>query len=153
MKVFTERAELYFLANHVEPKRRQAMLLHAISDEEYKKLREAFYPADVKDKTYEELMYGLNELFGYRRALLERKQFYRSEQMEDETAEEWLKRIQLLVETCDFSHKKDTIIRDRFISGLRSEAAMDRLCDEKNPNMSLERALEICVGMERNNLN
>lgn len=152
MNVFAERMDLYFLVNAVEPERRHALLLQSISDEVYKKLRDICVPASVKDKTYEELIVCLKEHFGNRAAYRERQRFYRAEQMENETATEWLKRIEIMAKTCDFTYDNDAIMRDRFISGLRSESTIDRLCDEQNPNMPLERALEICVELTKSNL-
>lgn len=148
-QVFTERLEQFFEINDVAEEKKRAILLTSISDDVYKTLRDVCHPLLPKQKTFDELCELLNKQFVKKTSVFrERVTFYNSKQMKDESISSWFARIKKLSVDCKFGDRFDDILLDRFISGLKSNALLERLCEEDEDKLTLQSAVEIAITKE-----
>lgn len=148
-QVFTERLEQFFEINDVVEEKKRAILLTSISDDVYKTLRDVCHPVLPKNKTFDELCELLNKQFVKKTSVFrERVTFYNAKQMRDETISSWFARIKKLSVDCKFGERFDDILLDRFISGLRSNAILERLCEEDEDKLTIQGAVEIAITKE-----
>lgn len=146
--VYTERLEQYFEVNDVDPENRKAILLTSLDESIYKTLRAVCHPQLPKEKTYEQLMQVLSEQYIVRTSIYrERVAFYTEKQEHNETIAAWFARLKKLSINCKFGEHFDSVLLDRFISGLRSSVILDRLCEEE-PSLTLAKAVEIATTKE-----
>lgn len=148
-QVFTERLEQFFEINDVAEEKKRAILLTSISDDVYKTLRDVCHPLLPKQKTFDELCELLNKQFVKKTSVFrERVTFYNAKQMKDESISSWFARIKKLSVDCKFGDRFDDILLDRFISGLKSNALLERLCEEDEDKLTLQSAVEIAIVKE-----
>lgn len=147
--VFTERLEQFFEINDVAEEKKRAILLTSISDDVYKTLRDVCHPVLPKTKTFDELCALLNKQFVKKTSVYrERVTFYNTKQMKDESIASWFARIKKLSVDCKFGDRFNDILLDRFVSGLRSAAILERLCEEDEDKLTLQSAVEIAITKE-----
>lgn len=147
-QVFTERLEQYLEANEIPAEKRKALLLTSIDEIVYKTLHDVCHPMLPKDKTYDDLMQLLNKQYIVRKSThRERVTFYTAKQVRYETISAWFAHLKKLSVDCKFGENFDAVLLDRFISGLRSSAILDRLCEE-DPTLTLAKAVEIATDKE-----
>lgn len=147
--VYAERLEQFFDVNDIPDEKKRAILLISISEEDYKTLRDVCHPTLPKEKTYAELFQLLNKQFTKKTSVLrERFNFYNAKQKSDETVTNWFARIKKLSIDCKFGEQFDDILLDRFISGLKPSAVLDRLCEEEVESLTLQGAVEIAANKE-----
>ena len=77
---------------------------------------------------------------------LERNKFFSRVQKPTETADQYVTELKNLASNCEFGDLQSSLIKDRIVSGARSEAVRGRLLRESN--LTLEKALEICRSHE-----
>lgn len=148
-QVFTERLEQFFEINDVPEEKKKAVLITSIGNDIYKTLRDVCHPVLPKEKTFDELCELLNKQFIIKTSVFrERYNFYNAKQMKDEKITDWFARIKKLSVDCKFGDKFDSILLDRFISGLRPSMVLDRLCEEDEDKLTLQQALEIAITKE-----
>lgn len=148
-QVFTERLEQFFEINDVAEEKKRAILLTSISDDVYKTLRDVCHPLLPKQKTFDELCTLLNKQFVKKTSVFrERVTFYNTKQMKDESIASWFARIKKLSVDCKFGDRFDDILLDRFISGLKSNVILERLCEEDEDKLTLQSAVEIAITKE-----
>lgn len=146
--VFSERLDQFFEVNEIDDVKKRALLLTAIDDMVYKTLRDLSHPELPKDKTYAELIELLNKQFVVRTSVFrERAKFYSARQYPNESIPNWFARIKNLSVDCKFGDQFGAIMLDRFISGLRATAILDRLCEE-DEDLTLQKAVEIATSKE-----
>lgn len=147
--VYAERLEQFFEVNDIPDEKKKAILLISISEGDYKTLRDVCHPALPKEKTYNELFELLNKQFVKKTSILrERYNFYNARQKADESIANWFARIKKLSIDCKFGEQFDDILLDRFISGMKPSAVLDRLCEEEVDSLTLQGALEIATNRE-----
>lgn len=147
--VYAERLEQFFDVNDIPDEKKRAILLISISEGDYKTLRDVCHPALPKEKTFLELFELLNKQFTKKKSVLrERFNFYNAKQKSDESVTSWFARIKKLSIDCKFGEQFDDILLDRFISGLRPSAVLDRVCEEEVESLTLQGALEIAANKE-----
>ncbi|KAL1466879.1 hypothetical protein MTO96_042449 [Rhipicephalus appendiculatus] len=78
----------------------------------------------------------------------ERYRFHRRDQGQSETIEEFVVELKKLAATCEFGSFLEESLRDRLISGLRSEDIRCRLLSLPNKEARWERVLNIATAME-----
>lgn len=146
--VFCEKLEQYFEVNNIINEKKTALLLTSLAEDVYKTLRVLCHPDQPKTKTFEELIALLSKQFVARTSVYrERVSFYATKQEKNESINEWYARIKRLSLNCKFGNRFDDILLDRFISGLKSSAILDRLCDE-DVGLTLQKAVEIATNKE-----
>lgn len=147
--VFCERLEQFFEINDVAEEKKKAILITSIDDNVYKTLRDVCHPALPKEKTFEELCALLTKQFVKKTSVFrERCQFYTAKQNASESVSGWFARIKSLSVDCKFGERFDEVLLDRFISGLRPSPILDRLCEEEEDSLTVQKALEIAVNKE-----
>ncbi|XP_055686895.1 uncharacterized protein LOC129792136 [Lutzomyia longipalpis] len=148
-KVYLERLEQFFLVNDIPDEKRNAILISVIGNDTYKTLRDLCHPALPKDKTFQELCELMDKQFGPQISVFrERNKFYQAKQYDYEGVSQWFARIKTLSVDCKFGETLEAILLDRFISGLRNPAVLDRLCEENESTLTLNKAVEIAVNKE-----
>lgn len=149
LHVFTERLDQYFECNNIAGARRRAILLTTLDESVYRTLRDVSHPQLLKDMSFDALMALLRRQYVACTSLFrERYAFYAASQQRNETMSAWLARVKELSRNCKFGADYELVVRDRFVSGLESAAILERLCEDKNHDMSLQRAVEIASAKE-----
>lgn len=147
-QIYTERLEQFFEVNEIPAEKKKALLLTSVGDDTYKTLRDVCHPQLPKDKTFDELIELLNKQYVVRTSVFRvRVKFYLAKQDTHETIAQWFARIKNLSISCQFGDNTDSVLLDRFISGLRASAILDRLCEE-NDGLTLQKAVEIATTKE-----
>lgn len=149
-QVYTERLEQFFEVNRIADDMKKSMLLTSVSEEVYKTLRDVCHPLLPKAKTFEELIELLNKQYVVRTSVFrERVKFYTARQYANESIAQWYARLKKLSIDCRFGDRFEAVLLDRFVSGLRPGAILDRLCEEEaDDSMTVQRALEIASNKE-----
>lgn len=148
--IYEDRLEQYFAANMVEPDRWVAVLLTSIGDQTYKILRDICDPTPPSSKPYEELIAILKNQFSPRTSVFRsRILFYSLMQTPEETVNDWYIRIKSNALQCKFGNALDSIVKDKFVSGLLRGPILDKLCEE-NHEKSTNELLEIALIKEAN---
>lgn len=147
--LFRYQIDCYLACNVIPVDQHKGMLLEALAEETLQDLRDDLPSTiTIEDLSYAELMERCDKMVTPKNVFRQRQTFYRAAQNEIETMTEWLKRVEMLAEDCCFGKEQ---VRDRFICGLRSSAMLDRLNEERNVNISIQKAAEICCFMEKEN--
>ncbi|XP_072398343.1 uncharacterized protein [Diabrotica undecimpunctata] len=130
-----ERLEQYFCANYVEEDKKVSVLLTLIGEQAYKTLRDICDPVKPKHKTYVELCTIL------------RKQFTKRISVFKETIRQWYARLKSKASECKFGNILSSVLKDKFITGLKKGPILDRLCEEEH-TLSFEALVEIALKKE-----
>lgn len=145
---YEEILEQFFVVNNVENEKKPAFLISSIGQESYKTLRDLSHPIPPKDRTYEELSELLRKQFTPQVSVFrERANFYKASQMPGENATSWYGRIKKLSVDCRFADNLESILLDKFVTGLRVGQVLDRLCEE-NETLTLRSAVDIAINKE-----
>lgn len=148
--MFAERLDQYFEIKDISEQKKLAVLLTCLEEDVYKTLRDLYYPALPKEKTFEEVCEFLGKQYGEKTpsAYRVRRDFYNAQQEEDESITAWFQRIKHLAVDCRFGNRFSAILLDHFISGMRSSPVLDRLYDEDDETLTVQKALDIVVAKE-----
>ena len=98
------------------------MLLSKIGPDGYRMLKAYLAPDLPSKKTYEELQTTIREQFASTTSVI--SEAYKLSQMKQEASESlnmFMSRVKLKASKCEFGTSYDRMVRDKFISGLRSE--------------------------------
>ncbi|XP_062549814.1 uncharacterized protein LOC134214465 [Armigeres subalbatus] len=146
--VYHERLEQFFEVNDISEEKRSAFLISVIGAEAYKSLRDLCHPALPKDKPFADLCELLRKQFSPQIAIFrERVKFYNARQDPNENVTQWYGKLKRLSVDCKFASNLESVLLDKFITGLRPGQVLDRLCEE-NEKLKLELALDIAVNKE-----
>ena len=90
-------------------------------------------------KKYSKVLKKFDEHFDVRKnVIFERARFNKRNQLDSETAEEYITVLYSLNETCDYSALRDEMLRDRLVVGIRDTAVSEKL--QLNAQLTLEGA-------------
>lgn len=146
--VYSERLEQFFEINDIPEEKRNAFLISSVGADTYKTIRDLCHPTLPKDKTFDELCDLMKKQFTIQVAIYrERNMFYNARQFATETVNNWFARIKKLSIDCRFGADLESILLDRFISGLKPSPILDRLCEE-DETLKLEDAVAIATNKE-----
>lgn len=147
--VYSERLEQYFAVNDIPDEKRSALLISVVGNDAYKTLRDLCHPALPKDKPFEELCALLHKQYSPQVSVFrERIKFFKAQQESHENVSQWYARMKTLSIDCKFGDHLESVLMDRFISGLRNPLILDRLCEEDPETLELARAIELAVNKE-----
>lgn len=146
--VARDRIDVFIKCNNIPAERHVYVLLSALTERVYKRLSDVLHPVLPNELTYAAVIEWLSETYGPKKVFGDRQAFHRAKQMVGESASDWYERIEKLAEPCRFGYVVNHFVRDRFICGLRSPAIFDRLNDELEPEIPVEKALRIAMEME-----
>lgn len=146
---FTERFEQFCLAYLIPDNKRGLLLLSSLDSSNYKLLRDMCHPVGLQDTTYQELQRHLHSLhckpvdiFSYR------YHFYNAKQTTDMSVMDWFNKVISLSLSCKFGDRQETILLDRFVSGLLTSPVLLKLYDIIDKNMSLLQIVQIALDLE-----
>ena len=90
-------------------------------------------------KVYATVIEKFDAFFKVRRnVIFERARFNRRNQLDGETAEQYIMELYRLAESCDYGDLKDEMIRDRLVVGIRDAVLSQQL--QLDPDLTLEKA-------------
>lgn len=75
----------------------------------------------------------------------ERYKFHKILQNDGETIDEYVTRLRLQAQNCEFEQLKDSILRDQLILGIKNDSVRTKLLSE---DITLEKAIKICQATE-----
>ncbi|XP_052566725.1 uncharacterized protein LOC128093535 [Culex pipiens pallens] len=146
--VYQERLEQFFEVNDIAAQKQVALLISVIGGDSYKTLRDLCHPVLPKNKTFDELCTLLRKQYSPQVAVFrERTNFYNARQEGYENVTQWYGRLKKLSVDCKFGENLESILVDKFVTGLRTGQILDRLCEE-NESLTLEQALDLAVNKE-----
>lgn len=94
---------------------------------------------DDDRKKYSKVIEKFDAHFRVRRnVIFERARFNKRDQLESESAEEYITALYSLVETCEYGDMKDEMLRDRLVVGIRNEKVSETL--QMQADLTLEEA-------------
>lgn len=147
---YLERAELYFDANDVADEKKVPVLLSNIGAKTYGLLRSLVAPKAPKEKTLAEITTLLKSHFEPTPSVIaERYRFHRRDQAQGESIADYVAELRKLTTHCKFEDTRDFLdesLRDRFVSGLRSESTRKRLFTEEK--LTFARAIELAQNLD-----
>lgn len=148
-RIYHERLDQWFCANDITEAgdksgvRRKAILLSALTESSYKLIRDLVHPKEITTCTYQQTIEALNTHFSPRKCVIaERHRFYCAVKNVDEGLKEWAARVRSLAAHCKFPSLDETL-RDRFVLGMQSGPARDRLFTEEAGTLTLAKAIDI----------
>lgn len=146
--VYSERLEKFLEINNIPEEKKNAYLISSVGADTYKTIRDLCQPTLPKDKTFDELCDLMKKQFTTQVAIYrERNKFYNARQYQTETVNNWFARIKKLSIDCRFGAELESILLDRFISGLKPSPILDRLCEE-DETLTLEEAVAMANNKE-----
>ncbi|KAK7106746.1 hypothetical protein V1264_017967 [Littorina saxatilis] len=129
LKAKSEEEKCSYLMLWVGEKGRKIFSTWTLSDEQQKKLQNYYdgFKAYVQPKS--------NPIFA-------RYKFHSKVQAPDETCEQFVTELKLLVKECEYGDKEDEVVRDRIVFGTKSDKVREKLIDI-GKDLTLEKAIEI----------
>ena len=92
--------------------------------------------------SYNTVMAKLDDYFRVRKnAIFKRARFNRRNQLQEETAEEYITALFSLIDSCDYGNLKDEMLRDRLVVGIRDAGLSQRL--QMDSELSLAKAMKL----------
>uniref|UniRef100_A0A668SMS5 Retrotransposon gag domain-containing protein n=1 Tax=Oreochromis aureus TaxID=47969 RepID=A0A668SMS5_OREAU len=144
---YLERLEQWMLANDVSDEKKVCTFLSVIGADTYRLLKNLVSPRVPSTMGYAALTAALSAHYKPTPVVIaERFRFQKRNQKEGEAVSDYVVALRQLSATCDFGQYLDEALRDRFVSGLRSDAVQHKLLSEKD--LTFPRACEIAISME-----
>lgn len=149
LQMFAERLDIFFELNDIVEEKKGIVLLSCITDIPYKTLRVMCEPQLPKEKPYDELLEMLNKQHSAKTSVFRaRYKFYNEDPQDYESISQWYGNVKMMAVECKFGDFFGANVLDRFISGLKPSPILDRLCEEDEETLTMERAFEIAFQME-----
>lgn len=118
-ELYTERLELYFIANDVSAEKQVAVLLTKISAETYKLVRDLCAPAKPSEKKFTKLVALVKKHLNPKPSeTMERCKFHQAHQAATETVADFAARLKSLSINCNFDNAS-VALRDQLVCGLK----------------------------------
>lgn len=119
-----------------------AILLHAIGEEAQEKFETFELTTEQQGKYNDVIMAFEKYCVPKKNESVNRHQFFQRTQKQNETFNEFLTDLKKLSLDCAFGDMKDSLVRDRIISGINDTLLKNRLLREEN--LTLEKCTQIC---------
>nr|XP_037874507.1 uncharacterized protein LOC119630119 isoform X2 [Bombyx mori] len=143
-QIFYKKLENFLKLNKVLAEDWCSVLIAHLSDDSYRLVRNLVHPNEVETIQWTELVRVLNGHFQPKRSTFaDRAKFYGAIRMDGEKVEDWAARLRGLAVHCNFGTELDTLLRDRFILGLKVGPERNRLFEQDSNSLTLSRAIEI----------
>lgn len=144
---WSERLELYFLANEVDNSKKVAILLTSIGMDGYSLLKDLSTPEKPSSKTYEELVNLMStHLQPKPSEITERYKFKERLQHENESVHQFIANLKKLSVNCNFGNNLESVLRDQIVWGVRNNNIKKRLLSETD--LTYKKCVELAVSME-----
>lgn len=148
-KLWKQKFELYLVASGKSDKKdnvKIAILLNFLGDEGLR-IFNTFEYSDEEDE--KKLSTILDKFDKYcqpiKNLVYEHFIFFKREQLQGESIDQFVTALRQLASTCDFK-EKDVLIRDRLVLGVKDSRIQEKLL--QYPNLGLSDAISICRSME-----
>lgn len=144
---YIERLEIFIDANDIKEEKKVSTLLTIMGMKTYNLVKNLCAPNKPSEKTYEEIVKLMEEHLSPKPSFIaERYKFSLRNQGEHETVSDYIVQLKELSRFCDFKTNLTEYLRDRLVSGLRSDAIKKRLLGEDD--LTFEKAATIATNME-----
>lgn len=147
---YLDRLEAYFDVREIkDSKKKLSMLVCMIGPKLFAALKTLLHPQTYQQKSYEEVKQLLQDHVNAKFPLiLNRYSFMNRKQHEFESVIEYAFSLRVLVSICEYPKTfEKMVLRDVFVSGLRSEIALARLF-QKGGDVSFEEAVDVALEVE-----
>ena len=153
ISAYLERTNIFFAANKIEEdKHKVTLFLNVIDAKTYELLRDLLSPAALTTQSFNQLTDALTGHFEPKPLVIaERYYFYQRSQRANESVQEYLAELRKLAQHCAFGGFLNDALRDRFVCGFRSRAALKHLLAESD--LKLENAIQIAQSLEAADVN
>lgn len=150
-KVWEKRFRQFLLREKIAEGDKTMWLITVISSEPCEVLMNLTSPKEAETVAFEEIMQILGNHYGPKtNKRSERFKFYKALQDNGETISDYIVRIRMLSQTCEFGTFLDEALSDKLITGLRNEKIQQALLNKEtkvNEN-SFEKYCELALNME-----
>ena len=145
---YIERFELFVECNGIEQNKKVSTFLTVVGVKTYSLLRDLCTPDKPSTKSFNALVELIQKhLFPTPSFIAERYRFSKRVQQDGETAAEYIANLKKMTTYCDFGASLNDYLRDRLVSGIRSETAKQRLLSEAS--LTLDQAVKIVTSLEQ----
>ncbi|XP_065217325.1 uncharacterized protein K02A2.6-like [Planococcus citri] len=146
---FISRLEVYFNAYHTATDKKASTLLNSLSPKMFALVKNLVYPEDIKTASYATLKKLIEDKVCPKRLkILARHAFLNRKQREGESVSDYITELRKLAVDCKYANEfLNEMLRDVFVSGLRSKPILDRLFEEDD--IPLDKTLSIAQAIER----
>lgn len=148
-KQFKQLFEIFMIASGYKEKTsevRAAIFLNIVGEEAIEKFN-TFDLSDAERKDAEKVMKAMEDYcMPKSNESVDRHIFFNRKQNPGESFDEFLTSVKKLSSTCNFGDLKDSLIRDRIVSGIFDKNLKDRLLREDN--LTLEKCIKMCKTSE-----
>ena len=128
-----KRVRLVLEANKVSEAKQVIVFLSCVGIVTYGLLRNLLAPAEPKGKSLEEIVDTLKVHEPKPLVIAERFHFHRRNQGTNESIADYVAELRSLASSCQFEAYLDEAPRDRFVSGILSEATQRSLLSQEKP--------------------
>ncbi len=144
---YVERLEIFMDANDIKEEKKVSVLLTVIGTKNFNLVKNLCAPSKPTEKKYDELVKLVEEHLSPKPSFIaERYKFSLRNQQEHESIAEYIVQLKQLSMFCEFKSSLADYLRDRLVSGLRSDAIKKRLLGEDD--LTFEKAATIATNME-----
>ena len=146
---YTERLELYFVANDItDEAKKRAILLNACGTATYKLVRNLAAPTKPSELEYAAVLELIsNHVAPKPSIILERFRFHSRTQQPGETIAAFMAELRRLSEHCGFGATQKEMLRDRLVCGVANTNIQRKLLAEPD-DLTLDKALSTARAME-----
>ena len=146
-EVYTERVDLYFLANGVQDNLKVPSLLAVIGAKTYGLLKNIVSPQKPAELTYQQILEHLNNHLNPKPSVIaERFRFHKRDQRPSESIMSYVAELRKLSLHCNLGDNLNDTLRDRFVCGITNEATQKKLLAESV--LTFDDAVKIAHAME-----
>ena len=137
---YCERFELFVICNSIEENKKASTLLTIVGAKTYNLIRNLCTPTLPSNKTYQQIVELVkNHLQPAPSEIAERYKFNQLNQKEGESIADYLAKLKQASTYCNFGANLNNQLRDRLVSGIRSDRLRQILLSERE--LTLDRAL------------
>lgn len=147
--VYLERFELFAAVNGIADDRKRQLFLATIGNDAYLTLRRLLSPKTPIEASFEEAASVLRNHYSPRRSVVsQRCRFGQRKQKPNETITDFIVAIKKIAAECEFGGFLQEALRDRLVTGLRSDAIRRRLLAMPDEELSWERTCSVATELE-----
>lgn len=144
---YVERFELFCECNKVDTDKKVCTLLTVVGVKTYALLRSLCTHDKPATKRYDDIVKIIQDhLYPKPSFIAERYKFSKRNQLEHETVSDYIANLKKLSIHCEFGASLKDYLRDRLVSGIRSESTKQRLLAEAS--LTYDEAVKIILSVE-----
>ena len=144
---YLERLDMWMTANDVADDKKVSVFLSVIGADAYRLLKNLVSPDKPSTKTFKDLCDALGNHYKPKPlVIVERFRFQKRNQHDGESNADYIVALKQLSTHCEFGTHLDDALRDRFVSGLKSEEVQRRLLSMTT--LTFKTACETALAME-----